>query len=77
MKPDVIGAAFWVVILILILAAVTIFYSSGCCAATCETMLVECERGIEDLQQQVESMCSCALPEYDDGGCALAAAEVE
>lgn len=49
--------------------------SSGCCASTCEAMLVECERGLEDLHAQLESMCSCGLPESDDdGGCALAAA---
>ena len=73
---DTAGCVAWLALLAAMVLAVLLMLQSGCCVSTCETMLVECERGLEDLQQQVESMCSCALPEReDDGGCALAAAE--
>ena len=74
-QPDYIRAVFWIMLLAAFIGMFALL--KGCCASTCETMLVECERGLGELQQQVESMCSCGLPEYDDGGCALAAAEVE
>ena len=64
----------WLLALAALVLALLIHFTSGCCVSTCETMLAECERGLDELQQQVESMCSCGLPESDDGGCALASA---
>ena len=66
---------FWIVVAMIATIIALIVASQGCCASTCETVLAECERGLaEELHQQVESMCACGVPDYDDGGCALAAA---
>lgn len=73
-SKDLARPIFWLLVLAALVLSLMVHLSSGCCASTCETMLGECERGLEELHEQVATMCTCGLPEHEDGGCEYAAA---
>lgn len=50
---------YWLIWIITILGLITVVLLKGCCVSSCETMLAECERGLEEMAMILDEYGAC------------------